>query len=66
MSSYDFNIDNYSINDLEQFFKLGNNYNEKAVIERAKYMHSAIIKSMEASTTKIKVKKMEQKLVSFR
>lgn len=65
MSSYDFNIDNYSINDLEQFFKLGNNYNEKAVVERAKSMHSAIMKTMEASSTKIKLKKMEQTLLSF-
>jgi hypothetical protein len=65
MSLYDFDINNYSIDDLEQFLKLGNNYNEKAVVEKAKSMHSAIMKSMAASSTKIKTKKMEQKLVSF-
>lgn len=65
MSSYDFDINNYSIDDLEQFLKLGNNYNEKAVVERANAMHSAIMKSMSASSTKMKTKKMEKELVSF-
>ena len=65
MSSYDFDINNYSIDDLEQFLKLGNNYNEKAVVEKAKSMHSAIMQSMAASSTKMKTKKMEKELVSF-
>ena len=65
MTSYDFDINNYSIDDLEKFLKLGNNYNEKAVVERANYMHSAIMKSMAASSTKIKNKKIEKELVSF-
>jgi hypothetical protein len=63
MSSYDFDLNNYSIDDLEKFLKLGNNYNEKAVVERANYMHSAIMKSMAASSTKIKTKKIEKELV---
>lgn len=65
MSLYDFDINNYSIDDLEKFLKLGNNYNEKAVIERANSMHSAILKTMSASSTKLKTKKMEKELVSF-
>jgi hypothetical protein len=65
MSSYDFDINNYSVDDLEKFLKLGNNYNEKAVAEKANSMHSAIMKSMSASSTKIKTKKMEKELVSF-
>lgn len=65
MSSYDFDINNYSIDDLEKFLKLGNNYNEKVVVEKAKSMHSAIMKSMAASSTKIKTKKIEKELVSF-
>jgi hypothetical protein len=65
MSSYDFDINNYSVDDLEKFLKLGNNYNEKAVVEKANTMHSAIMKSMAASSTKIKTKKMEKELVSF-
>ena len=65
MSSYDFDINNYSVDDLEKFLKLGNNYNEKAVVEKANTMHSAIMKSMSASSTKLKTKKMEKELVSF-
>jgi hypothetical protein len=63
MSSYDFDINNYSIDDLEQFLKLGNNYNEKAVVEKAKSMHSAIMQSMAASSTKLKTKKMEHQTI---
>jgi hypothetical protein len=65
MSSYDFDINNYSINDLEQFLKLGNNYNEKAVLEKATEIHSAIMKTMTASSTKIKTKKLEKELITF-
>jgi len=65
MSSYDFDINNYSVDDLEKFLKLGNNYNEKAVVEKANTMHSAIMNSMSASSTKMKTKKMEKELVSF-
>jgi len=65
MSSYDFDINNYSIDDLEKFLKLGNNYNEKAVIEQVHNMHLAITKTMNTSTVKIKTKKMEKELVSF-
>ena len=65
MSSYDFDINNYSIDDLEQFLKLGNGYNERAVVEKANAMHYAIMKSMAASSVKMKTKKMEKELVSF-
>ena len=65
MSSYDFDINNYSISDLEQFLKLGNNYDEKSVIEKVKTMHSTIVQTMRASSTKIKTKKIENDLVSF-
>lgn len=65
MSSYDFDINNYSVSDLEQFLKLGNNYDEKSVIEKVKTMHSTIVKTMNASSTKMKTKKIENELVSF-
>jgi hypothetical protein len=65
MSSYDFDIDNYSINDLEIFLKLGNNYNEKAVIEHADQLQKSILKSMASNSTKIKIKKMENQIIAF-
>jgi hypothetical protein len=65
MSSYDFDINNYSIADLEKFLKLGNNYNEKAVILRADAMHSSIMETMKSTNTKIKTKKIEKSLVMF-
>lgn len=65
MSDYDFDINNYSVDDLEIFLKLGNNYNETAVVNRVNAMHSSIMKSMTASSTKIKTKKLEKELVAF-
>jgi len=65
MSSYDFDINNYSIDDLEKFLKLGNNYNEKAVIDRAQLLYSTITKTMSNTATKMKTKKMEKELVTF-
>jgi len=65
MSTYDFNINNYSVADLEQFLTLGNNYNEQSVIDKATAMHTAIMETMKSSTTKIKTKKIEKSLVLF-
>ena len=46
-SEYDFNIDNYSISDLERFLKLdGVKYNEITINENEKQIRSHIIDSI--------------------
>ena len=61
-SAYDFNIDNYTLPDLEKFLKLSKNYNEYEVRDKEGKIRNQLLQSFSKST---KYKKLEKSAISF-
>jgi hypothetical protein len=63
-STYDFNIDHYSYVDLENFLKLGKNYNEYEIREKGDKLRDKLLVGIRGDGTK-KYKKLEKSAVVF-
>lgn len=60
--SYDFNIANYTIHDLEKFFNLTSEYNEYEITEKEKKIRKKIASAIQSEPNK---KKIERNLIVF-
>jgi len=60
--SYDFNISNYTIHDLEKFFNLSSEYNEYEIVEKEKNIRKKIANAIQSEPNK---KKIERNLFVF-
>jgi hypothetical protein len=60
--SYDFNIANYNVHDLEKFFNLTSEYNEFEIVEKEKNIRKKIANAIQSEPNK---KKIERNLFVF-
>ena len=65
MSQFDFNINNYTITDLEKFLKLSLEYNEFEIKEKERILRNQLIKAIENEKVKSKRKAIEKNAFQF-
>jgi len=65
MSHFDFNINNYTIIDLEKFLKLTTDYNEFEINEKERILRNQLIKAIENEKVKTKRKTIEKNAFQF-
>jgi len=65
MSQFDFNIDNYTIVDLEKFMNLTMGYNEFEIKEKERILRNKLMKAIETEKSKTKRKVIEKNSFQF-
>jgi hypothetical protein len=65
MSQFDFNIDNYTIVDLEKFMNLTMGYNEFEIKEKERILRNKLMKAIETEKSKTKRKVIEKNAFQF-
>lgn len=65
MNNYDFDIANYSREDLKNFLQLGNNYSANTVIENANNFEKTILHALKTDKHKTNKTEIENQLISF-
>ena len=65
MSQFDFNIDNYTIMDLEKFMNLTMGYNEFEIKEKERILRNKLMKAIETEKSKTKRNHIEKSAFQF-